>query len=415
MKARSLALLGLSFLAFVSLGLPDGLLGVAWPSMRETFGLPIEALGPLLGAFTAGYVVSSFAAGPVLARLSVGGLLAASCVATGVSLAGYAAASIWGAVVAAAGLGGIGAGAIDAGVNAHVATHHGARMLNWMHAAYGIGATGGPLLMTSVLAGGGSWQTGYAIVAAGQLALAAAFAASRSIWPPAGRDVAGEPAGSATPIARTLRLLTVWLGVGAFFAYTGLEAIAGVWAYSLLTSVRGLSMAHAGLGVSLYWAALTVGRIVFGLLVDRASLAGLLRGALSLTVTGAALIAWSASPESAVLGFGLLGLGAGPVFPSFMSDTPRRVGSAHTANAIGLQVAAAALGQSSLPALVGYLARAHGLAIVAPSLLTMALVVAALHETMTAGVRRKGRILKVRKALARAGCATPGARDGGEL
>jgi fucose permease len=385
-NGRTLALLAVNFLAFVSLGLPDGLLGVAWPSLRATFALPLDALAPLLACFTAGYVASSFAAGPLLGYWNVGGLLAASCVLTGLSLSGYAAATLWVVVIAAAGLGGIGAGAVDVGVNAYVTTHHGPRMLNWMHAAYGIGAASGPMVMTSVLMAGRPWQCGYALVAAGQLVLAAAFAASRSLWPPMERSEA-KLARGCPPIADTLGSMTTWLGVAAFFSYTGLEAIAGVWAYSVLTSVRGLSMAHAGLGVSLYWTGLTVGRILFGFVVDRTSLAPLLRGALLLVVVGAGLVCSSVSPYSAVLGFALLGLGAGPIFPSFMADTPRRVGESHTTNAIGFQVAAAALGQASLPALVGYLARAHGLAVVAPSMLTAALVVLVLHEAMTAASR----------------------------
>src|SRR5262245_42996900 len=173
---RSFALLALNFLAFVSLGLPDGLLGVAWPSLRASFALPLDALAPLLASFTTGYVVSSFGAGAVLGYWNVGGLLAASCLLTGLSLAGYAAAPFW--------MGVIGAGAIDVGVNAYVATHHGPRMLNWMHAAYGIGAASGPLVMTSVLMSGRSWRCGYAIVAAGQVVLAGAFAANRAKWPP---------------------------------------------------------------------------------------------------------------------------------------------------------------------------------------------------------------------------------------
>jgi fucose permease len=383
-------LLALNFLAFVSLGLPDGLLGVAWPSMRATFGLPLEALGPLLAAFTSGYVVSSFAAGPLLARWNVGGLLAASCVATGVSLCGYAAAGFWGLVVASAGLGGIGAGAIDAGVNAHVASHHGPRMLNWMHAAYGVGAACGPLLMTSVLAGGRPWQVGYAIVAAGQLALGATFAASRSLWPAETHAGAGELVRERKPIVGTLGLASTWLGVAAFFAYTGLEAVAGVWAYSVLTETRGLSIERAGVGVSLFWTGLTVGRVLFGLVVDRSSLATWVRGALALVVIGAGLVCASTMPFWAVIGFVLLGLGAGPVFPSLMSDTPRRVGPTHATNAIGFQVAAAALGQASLPTLVGYLARAHGLGIVAPSLLVAAILVTILHETMAASSAERG-------------------------
>ena len=392
MTSRSIALLALNVLAFVSLGLPDGLLGVAWPSMRATFRLPLEALGPLLAAFTTGYVLSSFAAGPLLARWNVGGVLAASCFATGVSLCGYASAGTWGLVIVSAALGGIGAGAIDAGVNAYVASHHGPRMLNWMHAAYGIGAACGPLLMTSVLAGGRRWQVGYAIVAAGQLALGATFGASRSMWAAGPHVVAGEPVCERMPIVGTLGLASTWLGVAAFFAYTGLEAVAGVWAFSVLTETRGLSMERAGFGVSLFWTGLTVGRVLFGLVIDRSSLATWVRGALLLVVIGAGLVCGSTAPYLAVIGFVLLGLGAGPVFPSLMSDTPRRVGSTHATNAIGVQVAAAALGQASLPALVGYLARAHGLGVVAPSLLTAAIVVVVLHETMAASSPR-GRLV----------------------
>ncbi len=396
MNHRSFALLALNFLAFVSLGLPDGLLGVAWPSLRATFALPLDALAPLLVSFTTGYVVSSFGAGLVLGYLNVGNLLAASCLLTGLSLSGYAAATLWIIVIAAAGLGGIGAGAIDVGVNAYVATHHGPRMLSWMHAAYGIGAASGPMVMTSVLMSGRSWQCGYAIVAAGQLVLAGAFAANRAMWPPVVRSD-GRLASHRPPIVDTLGLMATWLGVAAFFAYTGLEAIAGIWAYSVLTSVLGLSMAHAGLGVSLYWTGLTVGRIVFGFAVDRASLKTLLRGALLLLVLGAGLVCSSGSAYSAVLGFALLGLGAGPVFPSFMSDTPRRVGESHVTNAIGFQVAAAALGQALLPALVGYLALSYGLRIVAPVLLTGALVVVLLHETMAlTAVSLKGRTVTPR-------------------
>ncbi len=158
MKGRSSALLALNFVAFVSLGLPDGLLGVAWPSIRRTFDLPLEALGALLVPFTMGYVASSFASGPILGRTTVGALLAASCLATGVSLSGYAVAPLWPLVVAAAFVAGLGAGAIDAGVNAYVAVHHDAATLNWMHAAYGIGAAAGPLTMTAVLGSGRPWQ-----------------------------------------------------------------------------------------------------------------------------------------------------------------------------------------------------------------------------------------------------------------
>jgi len=378
------ALLVLNFAAFVSLGLPDGLLGVAWPSIRRTFDLPLEALGGLLVPFTASYVLSSFSSGAILARMTVGALLAASCLATGVSLLGYALAPHWGIMVGCAALSGLGAGAIDAGVNAYVATHHGARTLNWMHAAYGVGAASGPLIMTGVMTSGRGWQFGYGLVAAGQLALAALFGASRGWWPAPQRTAATGNAAADAPVLRTLRLPPVWMGIAAFFVYTGLEAVAGVWAYSFLTSVRGLSMARAGAAVTLYWASLTAGRMIFGAIVGRRSLAAMLRGSLALLVGAAGLIWLFSSSLVSVFGFGLLGLAAGPVFPSLMAGTPARLGEPHVRNGVGFQVAAAALGQALLPALVGVLARGLGLVVVGPALAVAALLLVVLHEALEA-------------------------------
>src|SRR5262245_410856 len=160
----------LTFLGFVSIGLPDGLTGVAWPSMRGYFGLPIDALGGLLMSYTVGYLVSSFGSGRTLARIGVGALLALSCLATGLSLFGYASASRWWMVVAFGALSGLGAGAIDAGLNTYAAMNFSARMVNWLHAFYGVGALSGPLLMTHTLRSELPWQWGYVIVGGGQLA-----------------------------------------------------------------------------------------------------------------------------------------------------------------------------------------------------------------------------------------------------
>jgi fucose permease len=377
-------LLVLNFAAFVSLGLPDGLLGVAWPSIRRTFDLPLDALAGLLVPFTASYVLASFSSGAILARMTVGALLAASCLATGVSLLGYALAPLWGVMVVCAALSGLGAGAIDAGVNAYVASHHDARTLNWMHAAYGVGAASGPLIMTGVMTSGRGWQFGYGLVAAGQLVLAALFGASRAWWPAPERSPASASGAAHAPLLRTLRVPRVWMGIAAFFIYTGLEAVAGVWAYSFLTSVRGLSMARAGAGVTLYWASLTAGRMIFGAIVGRRPLASMLRGSLALLVFAAGLVWSSSSALVSVFGFALLGLAAGPVFPSLMAGTPARLGEPHVRNGVGFQVAAAALGQSLLPALVGVLARGLGLAVIGPVLVVAALSLVALHEALAA-------------------------------
>src|SRR5262245_53884067 len=158
MRRRRLALVALSFLGFASLGLPDGALGVAWPSIRREFGLPLDALGALLAATTAGYVASSFFAGALLRRMSVGRLLALSCFVTGATLLGYAAAPRWIVMVGLGAFAGLGAGAIDAGINTFAATRFAPRVLHLLHAAYGIGTTAGPLWLTSVLMSGHAWQ-----------------------------------------------------------------------------------------------------------------------------------------------------------------------------------------------------------------------------------------------------------------
>jgi fucose permease len=377
---RAVFLLALAYAGFVSLGLPDGLLGVAWPSMRAQFGLALDALGPLLVATTTGYVLASFASGRILARASVGALLAASCLATSLALAGYATAPAWAVVIAFGLLAGLGAGAIDAGLNTYVATHHSPRTLNWLHACYGVGAAAGPVLMTSVLMAGDPWQRGYAIVASAQLALALAFAATRASWPqPASSRESETPQ---APTRSALRLPATWLGMGAFFVYVGLEQSAGAWAYSFLTEARGVPMARAGTFVSIYWGGLMAGRLVFGFVANRVTPAALVRGALAAMLAATLLVAFDPFPAAGEIGLALLGFACGPVFPSLIAATPWRVGAAHAAHAVGFQIAAAGLGQALAPWGVGALARAHGLEIVAPVLVALALLLVAIHEAL---------------------------------
>jgi fucose permease len=388
MRRDPLVVLVLGFVGFVSLGLPDGLLGVAWPSLRASFGQPLEALGPLLVAMTAGYVGSSFASGRALARFGVGGLLTLSALLTAASLLGWTAATRFGVVVALGAMAGAGAGAIDAGLNTHMARHHSPRMLNWLHACYGVGAAAGPALMTAVLSAGRPWQTGYRIVAAGQLALGLAFFVTRRQWRDGGGPAAAERA-PAMPASATLRLAPARLGMLAFFLYVGIEASAGVWAYSLLTEARGVPLAKAGAWVSAYWASLTVGRVAFGFVAGAAPLARLLRGCLVAIGTGAGLLALDAGDAATLAGLVLLGLACGPVFPSLIAATPARLGPAHTANAVGFQIASAGVGQSLIPAGVGALAAAQGLAWIPFALLALAGALFAAHEALASRTRER--------------------------
>jgi fucose permease len=381
--------LALSGLGFLAIGLPDGLLGVAWPSMRASFGLPLHALGPLLVATTAGYVASSAMSGRILAHMSVGALLALSCALTAASLLGYAAAPRFAWIVALGCAAGLGAGAIDSGINGYVATRHGPRSVSALHLCYGVGAAAGPALLTQLLNAGFAWRSGYAAVGAAQLALAAAFAASLRRWPPAARAPRErEGAAPAAPRGGALRVPAVRLGIAAFCVYTGIEAAIGAWAYTLLTEARGVAMMAGGAWVSAYWGSLTVGRLLSAVFVDARRVDRVLRGCVLGLVAGSAWLALDAGALASGLALGWLGLCAGPIFPALIATTPARVGDALTSRAVGFQVAAAALGQALLPGALGAVASGFGIPAVAPALLALAaLLLAVFLALVRAGAR----------------------------
>ncbi|HXG64201.1 MAG TPA: MFS transporter [Blastocatellia bacterium] len=381
-----LLLVGLTYLGFVSLGLPDGLLGVAWPSIRAYFNLPLDALGALLVMFTTGYLASSFFSGRLLARMNVGSLLALSCLATAVSLLGYALTPWWSAMVALGLISGLGAGAIDAGLNTYAATHFSARSVNWLHACYGVGAAIGPVIMTYVLMADRPWQLGYGIVGAWQLALAACFGLTRAWWPDTNAMQNAETPSPLAPASSfsTLRLPVAWLSVAVSFVYTGIEAAAGAWAYSLFTEARAIPPGAAGMWISVYWGGLTAGRLLSGFIVGFLSVRLLLRLCALGIILGAALMWLNITDLLSFLGLGLMGLSSAPVFPSLIATTPGRLGEAHTSNGVGFQIAAAVLGQSLLPTLVGVLADKLGLEVVGPALLTAAILLFGLYEMLEA-------------------------------
>jgi fucose permease len=364
----------LAALAFISLGLPDGLLGVAWPSMRAFFGVELQALGALLVATTAGYVVSSFSSGRLLRRLNLGTVLAASCLLTASGLLGYAAASHWPVVLALGVVLGVGAGAIDAALNTYVATHYGARMLNWLHACFGVGAASGPLVMTAVLQRGSSWQRGYVIVGVAQIALATCFVVTFRSWPRSdGLAPATDRHDSASMIA-TLNVPAAWLGMAVFIAYAGVEASIGAWTYTLLTEARHMATVEAGLLASLFWGGITAGRLLAAMAGGMVEVHVMLRIALWSVAVGVALI-W-ADAGVVVTGAGLLiaGIACGPIFPSLIATTPGRVGSSHSANAVGFEIAASAVGLSVVPAIVGVAAATFGLATIARLFVVLAVL-----------------------------------------
>ncbi|HEX7002591.1 MAG TPA: MFS transporter [Trueperaceae bacterium] len=382
----SLALL--AFLAFISLGLPDGLLGVAWPSIRREFGVPLDALGLLLTFTTAGYLTSSFLSGRILRALPIGTVLALSTMAAATALLGFSATPFWPLLVGLGFLAGLGGGAVDAGLNAYGATNFSPRTLNWLHAFFGLGTTIGPLIVTAVLEAGLTWRWSYLAVGAAQVLLAAIFFLSRGRWQRL--DGLGSDSGRVTAARTrdTLRRPRVWLGMLLFFIYTGVELVVGVWSYTLLTIGRGVPEGTAGIFVSLYWGSLMAGRVLFGFIADRVPLIRTLRICVLAVLCGALLL-WLAPVSSiALLGLMITGFFIAPVFASLVSLTPGRVGAEHADSAIGFQVASAGLGGALLTSLVGVLADSLGLEFVGAAVVVFVLLLLGLFEATVRSARQ---------------------------
>lgn len=381
----------MAYLGFISLGLPDTLIGVAWPSVRDTFQLEQGAMAIVfLGSGTT-YFLTSFFTGRLMKMMGIGVLLAASSALVSLAGFGFSLAPLWIVFAIFPLLHGIGSGAIDAGLNHYAAHHFSARQMNWLHACYSLGATFGPLIMTAVITWHGSWRAGYLVVAVILLVLSMLFAATRRRWddgeeaPTAADEERPKepPAGAWRALAHPL----LWRQAVIFFFYTGLEVAVGQWSYTVLTEARGVDKATAGLWVTIYWGSIAAGRVLFGLVVDRMGIERLLRGAMLASLAGAVLFAANLSPAASALALGAIGLGLAPIYPCLMTQTPGRVGKALSGHAVGFQVSAAMIGAAALPSVCGLLAQNVGLGTVPFAAVAMALVLLVLHEDVVRRAR----------------------------
>lgn len=382
--------LGLAFACFVALGIVNGLLGVAWPSMRGTFSLPLDALVALLSSSTVGFVVGSITAGQAMARIGIGRFLLITNILAAIGLFGYSIASGWWVLVSLGLLTGWASGAIDTGLNIYVAETRTVRIMNWMHAMFGVGATLGPLIMTAVISVGIGWRYGYVIAALVHLALGLMFITVINQMDFRGMDHSPAESGKAThpeSPATTLRLPIVLLSILLFLLYTGAESTTGQWSFSLFTEERSISTYQAGIMTSLFWGMLTVGRIVFGAAADRIGIQRLLRSSMIGAVFSAVLF-MVPSPVAGFAAVSFMGLSLAAIFPTLTSDTPYRVGYRHAANSIGFQTGAASVGFVILPGLAGVLAARLGLEMLGPFLLITSLMMLITNEVAIRMVQR---------------------------
>ncbi|MBC8100452.1 MAG: MFS transporter, partial [Armatimonadetes bacterium] len=312
-----LILLLIVYGGFILLGLSDSIRDVAFPSIRGEFGLPLTAISSLLIVGTLGYAAASFYSGKLAGQIGIGRLLMLSALLRMSGLIGISLAPSWELFIAAGLFFGIGGGLIDSGMNIFVSVNYGTTAMFWLHACYGIGATLGPILMNAVLGAGAAWRWGYAIAGGLHLVLLTVFFVTNTRWQAptdAGEQPEALPAPQVrAPLARTLLLPSVWVSVGLFILYTGLEVSAANLGYPLFTQARGIDPIIAGWWISAYWGMFTLGRIAAGLIVRYLNEIVFIRLSLLLTVSGAALLWANPFSEAGILSLAAIGFGLAPV------------------------------------------------------------------------------------------------------
>jgi fucose permease len=368
LQNKKLSVITLAFIAFVALGLPDSLLGVGWPSIRTGFGIPLDAIGLFLIASVSGYIFSSFISGFLLSHFGVGKILTASCFLTGLALIGYTLVPVWWMMVTLAIFAGLGAGAIDAGLNTYVAAYFGERLMQWLHASWGIGITISPLIMTVGLTSFKSWHFGYQVVGGFQIFLAFIFLITLPIWNrnPSSSIIEQQKylTDYKTSYGETLKQTQVWLSLLLFFLYVGGEIGLGTWVYTLLTESRGVDTLLAGFFAGSYWFTFTIGRILAGLITLKSGNNKLVIGGVIGAMLGTGLLIWNPSEMANVMAVAIIGFSIAPIFPAMMSGTKARVGDHFASNTIGMQMAATGFGGAIISGLMGVLARRFSLEII---------------------------------------------------
>ncbi len=352
----------LALLAFFAIALPDAMLGVSWPFMRVTFDQPLAAMTLVLPFGVAATVVSTTSWTWAAARLGLGRLLAGSIALSAVALLCCALAPAYWVIVSCAVLFGLSAGAIDAALNSYAARHFGPRQINFMHAAYGIGAATSPLIVTVVVSAGTSWRWAYLIVMIIQGALAVLFAISSRRWSEAAGKTSNTSAATPSPSsmdrARWRPQPRAVAGLLVVAVECGLESVVGLWAFVFLLEAVALEPAVAGVVVSGYWAALVVGRVLLGSVAERVGTWSVLAAATIMAVIAAALMV-SRQPIPTAVGVLVLGLAVAPIYPLLVLTTAERTTASSVDRLVGYQAAASTLGSVIFASVVGLIMGAN--------------------------------------------------------
>jgi len=380
-------LLAVIYLAFISLGLPDSLLGSAWPSMYGGLGVPVSYAGAVSMIIAAGTVVSSLQSDRVTRKLGAGRVTAISVGTTSLALFGFSVSRSFGALCFWAIPYGLGAGSVDAALNNYVALHYASRHMSWLHCMWGVGAALGPCIMGAALSGGAGWAAGYRSVALLQALLTALLVLTLPLWRIHPAKEAGPEDKKPLSLAQVLRIPGAKAILLTFFCYSAIEQTTILWGSSYLTLCRGLPTETAAGFAGLFCIGITAGRGLSGFLTVKLSDTQMIRLGQAVLALGIAAMLLPLEETASLTGLVLIGLGCAPIYPCIIHSTPDRFGADRSQAVIGVLMAGAYTGTLLMPPLFGLLAARVGTALLPGWLLIILAVMFTAHEL---SLRRRG-------------------------
>lgn len=383
-------LLVIIYLAFISLGLPDSLLGSAWPTMYQEFSVPVSYAGGISMIIAVGTIISSLQSDRLTKKLGTGKVTAISVLMTAAALFGFSISHSYAALCLWAIPYGLGAGSVDASLNNYVALHYASRHMSWLHCMWGIGASLGPYIMGYALTGGQNWNMGYRYIAILQIVLTGILFFSLPLWKKQKTDDTEQLSGEST---KPLSLQQIVKIPGAqeimvtFLCYCALEQTTGLWASSYLVLQRGLAAETAAWFASLFFIGITVGRAASGFLTMKFNDTQIIRLGQGLILCGIVCLFLPSGNITALLGLVFLGLGCAPVYPSIIHSTPEHFGVDKSQAMIGVQMASAYVGTCFMPPVFGFIANHISVSLFPAYLLAILLLMVAMHEKMLPKVK----------------------------
>ena len=374
-------LLAIIYLSFISLGLPDGLLGAAWPTIYPELGVPVSYAGILFAIISGGTVVSSLLSDRLTYHLGTARVTAISVCMTAAALFGFASSDASWMLCLWAIPYGLGAGSVDASLNNYVALHYTSRHMSWLHCMWGVGATVGPYIMGAVLSGGGHWSGGYRTVGFLQLALTVVLLLSLPLWkgrPRTEEGAAAEP----LPLRAVITIPGAKQIMVTFFCYCALEQSTALWASSYLALYKGVPADTAAFFASMFFIGITAGRALNGFLTMKFHDTQLIRMGQTVILTGICAMLLPLGNGIALAGLILIGLGCAPIYPCVIHSTPEHFGVGHSQALIGVQMASAYIGNCLMPPLFGLIASHIHVALLPVYLLLILGLMVFMHEKM---------------------------------